>query len=154
MYQTSIVYDIENDIKDLNYLEISSFFKSKGLEIEVSEEVPETKQKIWKCVDLDKGILVAASTLEIRDGLYVLGDLAVQEEYRGLHIGKALHDKVLEEAQKRGASEIWACAKVPEYYKQYGWFEIDRAKSPNISHCNECEEFNISCFPAIIKKIF
>jgi len=33
-----------------------------------------------------------------------------------------------------------------------GWHEMDRATSPQISHCQSCEQFNSTCFPCIIRK--
>ena len=152
MYNIDIIYDKQNGLEDLDFFELSSFFESNGLEIDVTHKVPEIVLKAWKCTDSETGNLIAAAVLEMREGLFVLGDLAVNEQQRGLHLGKKLLQLVEDDAKAKGATEIWACAKVPEYYKQYEWFEIDRDKSPTISKCNVCKQFNVSCFPSIIKK--
>ena len=138
--------------KTNDWLKLSKFFNENGLEIEISDKVPKEKLEMWKIEEQNSGRILAAVSLEIRDGCFVLGDLAVAKDVRKTGYGKLLHDMMLEHAKDRGATEIWGCAKVPEYYYQYGWEEMDRETSPKISGCKECPQFNNTCFPSIIRK--
>ena len=53
-----------------------------------------------------------------------------------------------------GGTEIWLVGKVPEYYEQFGWVRIAREDAPAISKCLTCDQFNVDCFPSIMKKVF
>ena len=133
-----------------DYDTLSRMFHECGLEIEIEDQPPEGTLNMWKWEE--DGQLVGGIVLSVRDGRYVLADLAVRAPWREKGIGLQLMDMVLEEARRRGAEEIWACAKIPEYYLTKGWEEMDRATSPEISNCQTCEQFNVTCFPCIIRK--
>ncbi|MCD8016789.1 MAG: DUF401 family protein [Oscillospiraceae bacterium] len=66
------------------------------------------------------GELIAAATLQIRDGVYTLGDIAVREEHRSRGFGKQMQRVVFDEARRLGVTELWASAKVPDYYYRLG----------------------------------
>ena len=135
-----------------DYLELSKLFHDSGLEVEVSSENPPETIKMWSCRDELTGELLAASVLQFKSNCYVLEDLAVLERCRGEGLGKAMMKIALDEAKSIGASEIWGCAKVPEYYLRDGWQEMDRQSSPEVSHCQSCPQFGKTCFPCIIRK--
>ena len=139
-------------IETTDYYTLSELFHNSGMEVEIEEVAPRGTLKMWRCEDEDTGALLGGAVLQYKSGCYVLEDLAVVEELRCTGIGRAMMDIALEEAKQRGAKEIWGCAKVPEYYLSKGWLEMDRASSPEISHCQTCEQFNVSCFPCIIRK--
>lgn len=142
-------------IKETNdYRRLSAFYQENGLEIEVSETAPEGTLKNWKCEDEGTKELLAAATLQKRDGCYVLGDLAVTEAFRGTGMGKALLRIAEDEAKSLGAKEMWLVGKVPEFYKKFDWTEVQRETAPDISRCQSCEDFGITCFPSIMKKSF
>ena len=54
--------------------------------------------------------------------------------------------------RRLGADRIWGCAKVPDYYSQYGWIRINKSLAPDISDCQTCRQFHKTCFPCIIMK--
>lgn len=142
-------------IKETNdYGRLSAFYQENGLEIEVSETAPEGTLKNWKYEDEDTKELLAAATLQKRDGCYVLGDLAVTEALRGTGMGKALLRTAEEEAKSLGAKEMWLVGKVPEFYKKFDWTEVQRETAPDISRCQSCDDFGVTCFPSIMKKSF
>ena len=135
-----------------DYLALSEMFHENGLEIDVEETPPEGTLAMWSCVEEETGKLLAGSVLQMRSGVFVLADLAVIEECRGEGLGLKMMDIALKEAGALGAEEIWGCAKVPGFYLKRGWEEMDRMTSPDISKCQSCDLFNVSCFPSIIRK--
>lgn len=143
------------NIRETNdYGKLSAFYVENGLEIDVSDKAPEGTLKNWECLDGETGQFLGAATLQKRDGCYVFADLAVTEKLRGTGIGKALCRIIENAAKNMGAKEIWGCAKVPEFYKKYGWIVIDRNDAPDISRCLNCDDFGVTCHPSIMKKVF
>lgn len=137
-----------------DFAKLSAFYKDNGLEIEVSETAPEGTLKSWQWEDEKTSELLAAATLQKRDGCYVLADLAVKEELRGSGMGKKLLQIAEDEAKSLGAGEMWLVGKVPAFYSKFGWKEMERETAPDISRCQTCEDFGVSCFPSIMKKVF
>lgn len=134
-----------------DYYSLSELFHNSGMEVEIEETIPPETLKMWRCED-EGGRLLGGAVLQHKSGCFVLEDLAVVEDQRLRGIGLELMGLALQEAKERGAKEIWGCAKIPAYYLSKGWQEMDRASSPTISHCQTCEQFNVSCFPCIIRK--
>lgn len=137
-----------------DYARLSAFYEENGLEIEVSETAPEGTLKSWKYEDERTKELLAAATLQKRDGCYVLADLAVKEELRGTGMGRELLKLAEDEAKALGAVEMWLVGKVPAFYSKFGWMETERSTAPDISRCQSCQDFGNTCFPSIMKKVF
>ena len=135
-----------------DYYSLSELFHNSGLEVKIEEIPPKETVKMWRCEDEETGELLGGAVMQYRDNCYVLRDLAVDEGQRCTGIGRELMGIVLEEAKARGAEEIWGCAKVPEYYLSKGWEEVDSSMSLDISNCLNCPQFNVKCFPRIIRK--
>ena len=142
-----------NRIKETTeYYPLSELFHNSGLEVKPSDTPPETARKLWRWDD-ENG-LAGACQVGIRQGYWCLECLAVREDVRGSGIGKALLDLAEEEARSHGAREMWLTGKVPEYYEQFGWVRVAREDAPAISKCLTCDQFNVDCFPSIMKKLF
>ena len=142
-----------NRIKETTeYYPLSELFHNSGLEVKPSETAPETTRKLWR-VDDEQG-LAGACQFGIRSSHCCLECLAVREDVRGSGIGKALLDLAEEEARSHGAREMCLTGKVPEYYEQFGWVRVAREDAPAISKCLTCDQFNVDCFPSIMKKLF
>lgn len=135
-----------------NFHELSSFFNSSGMGVAIEERAPERVIKMWRMQDSDTGELMAASTFEVRDGVYCLGDIAVRGDLQKKGYGHIMQDVVFEEAVKHGATEIWACAKEPLFYKKLGWVVMDWDSSPEIAvYCSSCGKRGTLCHPEIMK---
>ena len=135
-----------------DYYTLSSFFKDCGLEVPVARETPANMVKMWRMDDRETGDLMAAVTLEIRDHVYVLGDLGVRKDLRNSGYGKLLQSIVFNEARKRGIHELWGSAKVPTYYYPIGWKKMDWNASPQVAKkCSACWRRGSGCHPEILK---
>lgn len=135
-----------------HFYPLSILYQESGLEVKPSQETPVGTEKLWRCEEKETGELLAAATLQKRSGYFVLAHLAVCEAWRGKGLGKILLTMVEEEAKTRGAQEIWLVGKVPDFYAQYQWETVPREGAPAISRCLTCEQFEVSCFPSIMKK--
>lgn len=137
-----------------NYYPLSVLFDELGMKIPVSETAPEGTVKMWRLEDAATGELRATTTMQIRDGVYVLGQLAVKEEYQSRGYGRILQAIVFDEARKMGLTELWGNAKIPEYYYPFGWEKMDWDASPRIAlTCHECSKRGTDCFPEILRKV-
>ena len=125
------------------------FYDSK---LEVKPEGPANPGAVigcWEALLPGEG-RVAAAELELRDGAYVLGAIAVEEVHRGKHIGQALVETVVEKVRQLGGSQLMLVAKVPKFYQKLGFDIISREEAPDISHCFDCPQFQVDCFPQVM----
>ncbi len=135
-----------------DFLSLSSFFNENGMGVKIEERMPERIIRMWRMDEPGTGRLMAAATLEVRDGVYSLGDIAVREDLHRRGYGRAMQQTVFAEARRRGIDEIWACAKEPEYYKRCGWQQMNWDESPDIAvYCTSCGKRGTLCHPEIMK---
>lgn len=116
---------------------LSVLYHESGLEVTPSQEAPEGTLALWRCDDLEDGSLLGAATLQMRAGHHVLAHLAVAEA----------------QAVRLGAKELWLVGKVPDFYRQFHWVEVPREDAPPISKCLTCDQFQVDCFPSIMRKV-
>ena len=131
---------------------LSTLFHNSGMGVAIEDRVPERVLKMWRMDNPQTGELMAAATLEVRDGVYSLGDIAVRNDLHNTGFGKVMQNIVFTEARQRGIKELWACAKEPTYYLHCGWQKMDWNKSPNIAvYCTGCGKRGTLCHPEIMK---
>lgn len=136
-----------------DYYPSSVLFDALDIKIEISHTAPAGTVKMWRMDDAVTGLLMAAATLQIRDGVYVLGQLAVTKENQKRGYGEILQNIVFSEAKKMGIAELWGNAKFPEYYYRFGWEKMDWDTSPKIStRCDDCESRGKTCFSEKLRK--
>ncbi|MBR5618393.1 MAG: GNAT family N-acetyltransferase [Clostridia bacterium] len=103
--------------------------------------------------DAAAGQLIAAVTLEMRGGVYVLGDIAVKKEMRRKGYGAVLLQTVCREARQMGVRTLWVCAKEPDYFLHHGWQETDWDSALDIAvYCPVCAKYGVVCHPKKMKK--
>ena len=135
-----------------DFLSLSTLFHESGMGVSIEESMPERVIRMWRMDDPETGALMAASTLEVRDGVYTLGDIAVRGDLHCKGYGKIMQGVVFAEAKKRGIKELWACAKEPAYYIHSGWKRMVWDESPKIAvYCASCGKRGTSCHPEIMK---
>ncbi len=135
-----------------DFLSLSTLFHESGMGVNIEERVPDRVLKMWRMDNAQTGELMAAVTLEIRDGAYSLGDIAVRNGIHSKGYGKIMQSIVFDEARRLGVTELWACAKEPEYYLHCGWEKMPWDESPKISvYCSTCAKRGTLCHPEIMR---
>ncbi len=136
----------------VDFLSLSTLFHESGMGVNIEERMPDRVIKMWRMDNALTGELMAAATLEIRDGVYSLGDIAVRNGVQSKGYGKIMQSVVFDEAKRLGAEELWACAKEPEYYIHCGWQSMEWEGSPNIAvYCSTCGKRGTVCHPRLMK---
>ncbi len=129
------------------------FFVENGLEYSEGEKAPEGLVQCWEVVHGDENDehLTAALVLSRRAGEYVIDSLAVSKLFRNFKIGKILLDKAVKTVLDNGGKRIYIVAKVPEYFKKFGFEPITREEAPDFSECFCCEQFGNGCSPEVMR---
>jgi amino-acid N-acetyltransferase len=126
-------------------------FHRYGLEVSPEEEAPQGLVKCWEAIRSDNRERVAGLKLEIRDGVYVIGGIAVEQCYRHEKIGTLLLEKAIEEVRSSNHDTVYLIAKVPDFFRRSGFVTIEFDRAPNIAKCKTCNQFNVDCFPEIMR---
>lgn len=135
-----------------DFLALSTLFSESGMGVRIEERAPDRIITMWRMDDPVTGELMAASTLEIRDGVYSLGDIAVRGDLHRRGYGRVMQSVVFDRARELGAKVIWACAKEPDYYKRCGWTAVDWERAPKIAlYCASCGKRGTLCSPEIMR---
>ena len=138
-----------------DFYSLSTLFYNSGMGVKIEERRPERILKMWRMDDKESGELMAAATLEMRDGVFTLGDIAVRNDLHRMGYGKIMLNVVFDEAKKRNIKELFACAKEPEFYVHNGWSKQTWETAPKIAiYCDECPKRNTICHPEIMKYTF
>jgi N-acetylglutamate synthase-like GNAT family acetyltransferase len=133
------------------YEALARMFEENGLEIQLDEFPPEGLIRCWEAISEEDGKRMGAIVLEKRDGEYIVGDVAVDPSFRHRDIGTRMMEVLLEEARLKEAKRLMLVAKVPDFFKTFGFVIIPREGAPKISKCLDCPQFKVSCFPEIME---
>jgi len=96
--------------------------------------------------------LMGTAALEREDGQLFLEWVAVDSSIRMKGIGASLVAMVEDEARIHGMKELWAKARIPEFYRRIGFrvLEADETGPKTLEGCVGCPELGTSCHPAIV----
>lgn len=136
-----------------DYEKLTHLFYENGLEVKPGIERPDYVVKCWECKDPLNQKLIGGAAIEIRNGVMVIADIAVDPDYRKEKIGTQLMITMEEEIVKMGGKEAWLVAKEPEFYKKLGWEVVAREQAPDISNCFSCHRYGKDCNPQIMHKV-
>lgn len=80
--------------------------------------------------------------------------LAVAEKLRRKGLGSLLVGAVEAEARMMGADRLWALARAPRFFERIGYrtSTMEEAGGPAMSNCLLCQQYQKSCFPAVVVK--
>ena len=131
-----------------NYMEMAPLFAASGLEN--TDRVPEGFLEGWKALD-DQDRILGACALVKRKECYILSDMAVEESLRGKDLGWRLLCKAMTRFQDMGASEVYLTAKVPEFYRKYGFHSVEPETVTHLFNCPTCNQFGKDCNPEFMK---
>lgn len=129
----------------MDYKSLVDLFVRSGLEISPEDPAPEGLITCFELMDEETDTRIGAAGIVYDKGEYVLRCVAVEEKYRGRGYGKALVDAVMEEAKKRQAKRIWLTAKVPGFYKKFGFAAVPREEAPFETKCVICPQYHNGC---------
>jgi amino-acid N-acetyltransferase len=105
-------------------------------------EIYENVRDFW--VSEDNGGIVGCIALHVSwEDLAEIKSLAVKEEYTKRGIGSNLINQCMEDAKKLGVKKIFALSYVPEYFKKFGFKEVQKEKLPHKiwNECIKCPKF-------------
>lgn len=144
------------------YEKLVPFFIENELEFtaEDAEEVPTDNIKCWEItegtggilthkpngeVSREHGKLIGGLVLAKREGEYILDGIAIDPQWRGTELGKALLGLCIDEVRKLGGSRLYLVARAPEFFRKNGFVSFPREEAPNFFECNTCPQFNAGC---------
>lgn len=69
--------------------------------------------------------------------------LAVEEEYRGLGLGKLLVERAVEDARELSIPKVFALTYVPDFFEKLGFTRIEKSELPHQvwADCVKCHKF-------------
>ncbi len=135
-----------------DFYPLSLLYRSSGLEVTPATVSPPGTVALWRCDDPAQHRLLAAATLQRRAGHVVLAHLAVTASCRGTGLGSRLLAEVEAEAARLGVQTCWLVGKVPGFYQRVGWEVVPPEQAPPISRCLSCLQFQVDCFPSVMRK--
>lgn len=133
------------------YEKIVEFAAAQGLEYD-PEETEDFSDIVgaWK-ITQPGGNILGTIMLGYEEGHYVLHAVAVDPLFRKFGLGRILVKKAMEKARELGGEEVILIGRAPEFYSKLGFTEIDPDDSPLEFECLTCPQFNVSCYPKIMK---
>ena len=133
-----------------DYKGLTEMFFRYGLEVSKDEEAPRNLVKCWEVIRTDNHERVAGLKLEKRDGVFVIGAIAVEQAYRNEDIGTLLVAKAIDEVRSASGDSLYLIAKAPNFFRKSGFNTIEFNSAPNIAKCLTCNQYNVDCFPEIM----
>lgn len=151
-----------------DYEKLVPFFMRNGLEFteEDMEAVPTDLVKCWEITEGTGGIpthkpsgeitgahgrLIGAFVLAKREGEFICDGIAIDPEWRGTELGKALLNLGMEEVKQQGGSRMYLVARAPEFFRKNGFVTVERKEAPNFFECFTCPQYQVSCHPEVMK---
>lgn len=135
----------EKMICTMDYASLVDLFVRAGLEISPEDPSPEGLLTCFELLEEETGARIGAAGLVYDKGAYILRCVAVEEEYRGKGYGKRLVGAVMDEAEKRQADRIWLTAKVPGFYRKFGFTVVPMEDAPFETKCITCPQYHNGC---------
>ncbi len=98
--------------------------------------------------------MVGSAALQLLQGKHFLEYVAVEESMRGRGIGAALVSLIEDEARALGLKELWAKARLPEFYERLGYTVNQEADHgvKTLKDCRRCPQYLVTCRPAMVVK--
>ena len=133
------------------YERLVQFFVENELEFDGDEEVDTDILKSYKIENEADGTLIGGAVLAKREGKYICDGIAVNPEYRKEGIGNILLNQLIKDVKDYGGDSIYLVARAPEFFRKFGFDEIEPKLAPNFFECKYCPQYMKTCFPEIMK---
>jgi amino-acid N-acetyltransferase len=128
---------------------LNGFYAGNDLEISEDDPTDTSAVKSWKLYDGDD--FAGATTLAYRQGDFIIDGIAVDKDHRGSMLGTGLLKTALAEARRRGAERVFLVARAPEFFRANGFTTVPREEAPEFFECAGCDQYNVSCFPEVMR---
>ncbi len=126
-----------------NHNDLIVFYRKNGLE--VSDDIKAQDGAVLSLVYKDNGSLLAAATLSVRQDIYILDYIAVDESLRRSGVGSTLLKEMLSKAKALNAKHIYLTARNPEFFKSQGFSEGSPQGVDMNADCIGCPQFANGC---------
>ncbi len=129
------------DVKEIHAL-VNKFAKKDDMLPRSLNEIYENIRDYNVCVD--EGKIVAAAALHVLwEDLAEVRSIAVARNYQSLGAGMKLLKCCLREAKTLGVKRVFALTYQPEFFKKYGFEDIDKNDLPHKiwGDCLKCPKF-------------
>ncbi len=138
------------DIKEVNnYRKLGKLFKDSGIEVKTFDDLPEGVIAAYEgYIDNE---FVGGVSIQKKNGEYLIYDIAVMKELRGKHIGRALLLHALNKINEFEATRVYLVAKAPKFFEKYGFCYVPDSEVPPLFNCLNCEQYNVTCFPKVMR---
>ncbi|MGA2914473.1 MAG: N-acetyltransferase [Sedimentisphaerales bacterium] len=110
--------------------------------------------QMFSVAEVDGKVVGCCALAVIWSDLAELKSLAVAEDYQKKGIGKALVDKVLQQAKTLGVEKVFALTLEPAFFEKYGFSIVDKKTLPMKvwSDCARCPKQE-NCDETAVEKI-
>lgn len=125
-------------------------FHRNGLEVRPDERDQSGLLGLWQALSTEDDAVLGGLKMEERAGLLVLSCIAVEPAYRGTQVGAALLQCAIDFAKTRGAPRLFLVAKVPTFFKKFGFCALPMQPYRQITKCYDCPQRGISCQPELL----
>lgn len=151
-----------------DYEKLVPFFIENELEFS-EEDMKEVPTDIVKCWEITEGTgkvathkpdgeitdehgrLIGGFVLAKREGEFICDGIAIDPEWRGTQLGKALLGLGIEEVLRQGGKRMFLVARAPGFFRKNGFVTVDRDEAPDFCECFTCPQYNKSCFPEVMR---
>lgn len=138
-------------IKSMNFRDMLPMFIEAELEFKPDSPDPEGLLVCFELYDEEEGKRIGGAALAKVCDEFVVRSVAVESKYRMKGLGTLILNNIIAEAKEWGAKRLMLTAKVPDFYKKFGFEIIPREDAPPISACINCSKFNNGCAAAVMK---
>lgn len=133
------------------YEQLVDLFIKNELEFSKEEPIPTDLIKAWKVTIGDENKLIGGIALAKRDGEFIIDGIAIEPDYRKHKMGKILLEKAIDEAKSLGGDKLLLVARAPRFFEKAGFTQISEREAPIFFECKTCKQYNVSCYPEIMK---
>ena len=134
-----------------DFFVLQRFFHENGLEVDLTQRTcPENVLGMWQAKDAS-GARLGAVKLELRAKEFVVGCIAVAESRRRENLGTALLQTALQQCKVLSARRVLLVAKVPEFFKVHGFYQVSMEDYRAITKCYRCSQRGNTCHPQVLR---
>ena len=130
-----------------NHELLTDFYKQFDFEIE--KNWIEAVHPVFSVAYIENGRILGGCTLSYRNDNYILDYIGVSEKLRNKGIGRALFNKAAEYIKGIGQKKFYIVAKQPAFFEKTG--AVYCCGDLFLEECIDCDLYNKSCFPKLMK---